>query len=235
MPFSGFPADTVAFLGDLRANNDRDWFKANRSRYEAAVLEPAKEFIEALAGRFAVDGYKGEPKVDRSIRRLNRDTRFHAGKGPFKDHLDLMLWMGDYDRSAARPVLYLRIGVDEWGYGSGMHAFDKDALARYRTAVAGGRGETLADIVAALRSAGQKVEGEEYKKVPAGFDPDHPRAALLRHKSLWAHVTAPVPRELVTPRFVDLVEKGLRAGLPLNAWLDSNVATDAAARARTHT
>ena len=35
--FTGFPADTLTFLGELEANNNRDWFQENKERYEETV------------------------------------------------------------------------------------------------------------------------------------------------------------------------------------------------------
>ena len=53
MSFSGFDADTVQFLTDLSQNNDRDWFEANRARYEAVALSPSKQFVHRVRSRLA--------------------------------------------------------------------------------------------------------------------------------------------------------------------------------------
>ena len=45
--FTGFGADTIGFLAELEANNNRDWFKENKHRYGECVLEPALDFIAA--------------------------------------------------------------------------------------------------------------------------------------------------------------------------------------------
>ena len=47
--FEGFPKSTFKFLQELKNNNNRDWFKENKSRYEADVLEPSLEFIESMS------------------------------------------------------------------------------------------------------------------------------------------------------------------------------------------
>ena len=51
MPFDHFPSDLPVFLRDLRKNNDRDWFQANKARFEESVQQPLLAFVEAMAPR----------------------------------------------------------------------------------------------------------------------------------------------------------------------------------------
>jgi uncharacterized protein (TIGR02453 family) len=105
----GFPPATVAFLGELRENNSREWFDVHRSRYESDVVAPAKAFVTdaaPLLERLA-PGITAEPRVLGSIFRINRDTRFSADKRPYKDHLDIWFWEGDAP-SRERPGLSVR-------------------------------------------------------------------------------------------------------------------------------
>ena len=48
-----FDPEFFQFLRELEANNDREWFAANKARYEADVLEPALAFIEDFGYRLA--------------------------------------------------------------------------------------------------------------------------------------------------------------------------------------
>lgn len=79
MPFTGWPPEALAFLAELEAHNDRDWFKAERPRYEAALVAPATALGEELAAF-------GTPKLFRPF----NDQRFHA-KPPIKEQLGLAL------------------------------------------------------------------------------------------------------------------------------------------------
>ena len=47
--FSGFPKETIKFLQDLKKNNDKSWFNRNKKNYELYFLEPAKQFVTAIA------------------------------------------------------------------------------------------------------------------------------------------------------------------------------------------
>src|SRR5919106_5391149 len=82
-----FGPELFSFLADLRANNDREWFAANRGRYEEHLLEPALAFIDAFAPRLE----KISPHFRADARpsggalfRIYRDTRFSKDKAPAK-------------------------------------------------------------------------------------------------------------------------------------------------------
>src|SRR5215216_5284663 len=124
-PRFAFPPDTLTFLDELRAHNDKQWFEANRSRYEAAYVAPAKAFVEAAGPHLQdiVPGIRAEPNVLGSIFRINRDTRFSPDKRPYKDHLDLWFWEGE--RKSAVSGLFLRVSPDGVVIGAGAHAFPK--------------------------------------------------------------------------------------------------------------
>src|SRR5262249_21978378 len=94
--FAGFQYELLEFLAGLRAHNDRTWFQAHREEYESLLLEPARDFVEAMGeelARFAPD-VNADPRVGGSIFRIARDTRFSKDKRPYKDHLDLWFWQG---------------------------------------------------------------------------------------------------------------------------------------------
>jgi uncharacterized protein (TIGR02453 family) len=219
-----FPVDTIAFLTDLRSHNDKAWFDSNRGRYEAAYVEPAKAFVEAVAPglRRLVPAIRAEPKVMGSIFRINRDTRFSNDKRPYKDHLDLWFWEGD--RRSAVSGLYLRISPDGVLVGAGAHGFGKDQLACYRDAVVADRaGRELIDVVDRLDQAGHQVGGETYTRTPRGYSADGVAARLLRHSALYADVE--LPAALATdPDLVPTLMRYWDVFAPVHRWLTSKLA-----------
>src|SRR3954468_11553654 len=74
-----WPASALDFLRELEANNDRDWFKANRGRYDEDPVAPARE----LAARL---GHLGEAHLFRPY----NDTPFHM-RPPIKEQLGLAI------------------------------------------------------------------------------------------------------------------------------------------------
>lgn len=77
----------------------------------------------------------------------------------------------------------------------------------------------LAKVVAGLTSKGYAVGGETYKKTPRGIVADHPRAALLRHRGLYATWEDKHPKELGSARFVDFAVAHFGRMVPVHAWL----------------
>ncbi|MEL6518530.1 MAG: DUF2461 family protein [Pseudomonadota bacterium] len=90
---AGLTPETFAYLRDLAANNDRVWFEDNRDRYNVHRMTPAKSVVAALGQ--VVEGFRpqlrAELAIKKSIRRINRDTRFSKDKTPYGPQIRLIL------------------------------------------------------------------------------------------------------------------------------------------------
>ena len=224
MGFDGFPQDTVPFLAELTANNTREWFDENRKRYEAVYLNPAKDFVSAMADPLeAISAtVQAEPAVNKSIFRVNRDTRFSKDKTPYKNHIDLMFWDGE-GRSRDCAAYFFRLTPDKLHIGAGKHGFSKDELAKWREVVASDGGSRLQEVLDEVRDAGFEVGGEHYKRVPNGLPKDHARADLLRYNGLHAFIEADHPAELNGAAIVEYCAVKYRAVSPLLEWVRDQV------------
>ena len=161
-----------AFLRDLTANNSRGWFQAEKSRYEEDLKYPALRLLDALAPE--IETIAGAP-VTAKLFRPNRDVRFSKDKTPYHTHLHLLWAM------PSGPGWFFGISPDYVTAGVGVMGLAKDQLAQYRDAVAGPFGDDLAE---ALNALAPRMDPPELKRVPAPYDAGHPRAELLRRKSL---------------------------------------------------
>lgn len=215
--FPGFPPALFDFLDDLREHNDRDWFKAHRDRYEASWLAPAQAFVEAMNASLAdfEPAPHGEPRVNGSIWRIQRDTRFSQDKAPYKANLAMQFWYGD-DKKIG-PSYYISLDPESCVLGAGVYQMDPPTLARYRDAVAGSAGAPLQDHVDALLAAGWTVGGDATKRVPRGYDADHPRAELLKHKGMYVMAHASHD-DLTSARAISAVTEAWRAAEPFARW-----------------
>lgn len=220
LAFSGFPDGDAKFFRALARHQDRAWFAAHKAEFEAGWAAP----MVALAAELAVkldaaypDVELGEPKAFR----IHRDVRFSADKSPYKTHVAAFLPVKAGARAVESPAaLYLQVGTETFA-AAGQYMMSKQALDKYRAAIADdASGKELARLVASLEKRGF-VRGamELMKRVPRGFDPEHPRADLLRHKGL--HVTFPaIPKSLLTSRkLVGHLVKQARLVAPLVRWL----------------
>lgn len=221
--FPGFPRTLPKFLAELSRNNDKKWFDAHRADYETAYVEPAKRFVEAIAaplGKLA-PAVLVEPRINGSIMRINRDTRFSKDKTPYKDGLHFIFAEGGRQGAG----FYVRIGTKELAIAGGTLGFDPAQLKRFRVAVIDPRqGKALRAALAKLEKAGHMLGEPQLKKVPRGFDPEHPNAQYLKYKSLHAHHACSIPKELYGPKAVDYVLARFRELKPLQQWVADAIA-----------
>ncbi|WP_089725038.1 DUF2461 family protein [Candidatus Thiosymbion oneisti] len=108
-----FSSDTFRFLGDLTGFRDKQWFDANRSRYEAHVLEPMRSLVSVIGAqlREQVPDMEIRPQVNKCITRINRDMRFARGKSPYKDHMLALFYREG--RKKEDPQLFVGIQPTE--------------------------------------------------------------------------------------------------------------------------
>jgi uncharacterized protein (TIGR02453 family) len=161
-----------------------------------------------------------KPRVNGSIFRLQRHTRFSKGKAPYKTHLDLWFREGDR-RGWETPGFFFRMFHERLILGAGIQQLGKEQLAAYREAVIGPkRGKALVRALHGVREPGPYEIGDATrKKVPRGFDPDHERAALLVHEGLWAAYEGHLPPEAKTAAFVGWCAEKVAHMEPVSRWL----------------
>ena len=119
---ASFRPELFAFLEELKANNDREWFAANRDRYEEELLEPAMDFIAAFAPKLEKisPNFRADPRPSGgSLFRIYRDTRFSKDKTPYKTNVGIH-FRHELARDAHAPGFYLHIGPGEAFAGAGI-------------------------------------------------------------------------------------------------------------------
>ena len=222
--FSGFDQRGFDFLQGLEADNNKAYFDAHRPDFDEGLMAPARAFVVAVGDRLHRDysaGILAEPKVNRAIRRMPRDTRFSNDKTPYKTHLDLWFQHGQ----GRTHGFFFRLFHDRVCIGGGTHGFDKPTLAAYREAVADPTtGAALEAALAEVRAAGDYEIGQpHYKRVPRGYDADDPRAELLKYNAVWGMAEVPIPPEARGPDFVDFVHGVFMDCAPIVRWIDALV------------
>lgn len=220
--FIGFSAESLSFFRKLKRNNTKDWFDRHKGEYERFVLVPAKAFVTAIGERFHKEGVhiRAEPKLNRSIFRIYRDTRFSPDKTPYKTHLALYFWEGMLPRMES-PGFYVQVEPSKILLGAGLYTFSPKQLTRYRHAVVDPEwGQDLARILADIRRRKDFQLGEKhYKRIPAGFDSDHPNAELLLYNGLHVWEETAIPDAFYSDKFVEYCWKRFKPFLPFHEWL----------------
>ena len=136
--FKGFPKDFFAFFRELKANNERPWFEANKPRFRESVQAPMSDFIAAMAPRLAKVSkeFVADPRPNGgSMFRIHRDVRFSRDKRPYKEHAACQ-FRHRLGRDVHAPGFYVHVGPDEIFYGGGLWMPEPDALLKIRERIA---------------------------------------------------------------------------------------------------
>ncbi|MDV8146882.1 DUF2461 domain-containing protein [Arthrobacter sp. B10-11] len=202
--FHGIPAGAFAFYAELEDNNNREWWLEHKDSYASLVRDPLTALLAELEPRF------GPGKIFRP----NRDIRFSQDKSPYKTA------QGAFASAQEGVGYYLQVSADGLLVGGGYHSHSPAQLARFRNSVdASGTGESLRQIVDNVAAAGFAVEGEKLKTVPRGYSRDHPRAELLKHKSLSAGIELGQPDWLESPAAAQEIAALWEKLRPLVDWV----------------
>ncbi|MBB5955812.1 uncharacterized protein (TIGR02453 family) [Saccharothrix tamanrassetensis] len=209
MEFTGFGEYAIDFFDGLEVDNTKAYWEDHKHTYLSDVRAPMEALLTALEPEF------GKGKVFRPY----RDVRFSKDKTPYKDHCGAVVELG-----RGGGAHYVQISPAGLFVGGGSFAMAPDQVARYRESVADDvRGQALEKVLAKLTGAGWEVRGDRLKRPPRGFDPDHPRIGLLKHKRLYAARTWPPDDVLHEPECLDRVRAAWREVDPLVDWCADHI------------
>jgi uncharacterized protein (TIGR02453 family) len=201
--FTGFPVAALDFYDDLEMDNTKSFWESHKHIWKESVEAPTKALMADLEPEF------GTAKVFRPY----RDVRFAKDKTPYKTH------QGAFVRVAEATGWYVEVSPRGVRTGGGYYRAEAPRLAALRAAIAHATyGAELEKIVRGLERKGFTVGGDVLKTTPRGYDKDHPRIELLRHKSIIASHVLGFEPVVHTPELLDLVRKDWRATRPLVEW-----------------
>jgi uncharacterized protein (TIGR02453 family) len=203
------------FLVDLRFNNERPWFNANKERYEAQLKRPFLRFIEALGPRLAKvnPAYVAEP---RSFFRIYRDTRFAKDKTPYKTHAAAQFRHHAATGDVHAPGFYLHLEPGDCWMGGGIWMPEPEPLKAIRTRIA----KKPPAWMALKKSKLKWWDEDQLKRPPKGFDPEHALIGDIKRRSFitWVNFT---DTQVCAPDFLDRFVVGLKKVDPLVRFLCS--------------
>jgi uncharacterized protein (TIGR02453 family) len=202
------------FMRALRDNNSRDWFEANRPRYEAARAD-FLSIVGDLLGRFDAVDDLGSIALKDCVFRINRDLRFSKDKTPYKTAMTALL--GSRGRKSGARSYYFHLEPDGRSMlAGGLYDPSSAQLYKVRSAIALDA-KPLKRIIARpefVRYFGS-LSGESLKTAPQGFEKDHPAIELLRLKQFVA-IHGMSDKEVVAS---DLVSNALEAFAAMKSFL----------------
>lgn len=210
----------LKYLADLSENNNREWYHAHKAENREANAQ-FEEVIQALILRIgAFDESVLHNRPGDLTFKLVRDTRFSHDKSPYNPAFRAHISSGGKLPVPVGYYLAIRPGGRSF-LGGGLFAdMFRDATEMVRGYMTGHGDEFEAIVNAPEFRERFRVQGTSLKKVPAGYDKDHPQAEYLKFKS-W-YLEYPVPDEAVEDgeAFVAEAAELFRIMKPFNDYLN---------------
>jgi uncharacterized protein (TIGR02453 family) len=200
---SYFTDDYLKFFKGLAANNNKEWFDANKKRYEKDVKAPFEKFVGDLIS--AISKIDKEVKIapKDAIFRINRDVRFSNDKSPYKINRSAVISKkGKSDKSY--PGIYIEAGPEYFAIYGGCYLPDKDQLAKIRQAIADDPKKFLKLASAAgFKKTFGEIQGEKNKVMPKEFKEAAAKNPIICNKQFYWGTQLPANTILKK----DIVEK----------------------------
>lgn len=219
--YTGFADADAKFFRALAKNQSREWFQAHKTEFEEGWNTPMKRVLAEV--RAKVDAAFPHAELDDpKVFRIFRDVRFSKDKAPYKTHVGGTISVKRTGKLTEVPIaLYVHVGLPSSFAAAGHYMMDGPALDRFRKAVADeARGKELVKILRGLEKKGFSVDAREgYKRVPKGYDPEHPRAELLKRKGLTVSLPDLPKGILASPKLVPWLAGHCKTAAPLVEWL----------------
>ena len=164
---------------------------------------------------------RAEPRLNGSLRRINRDVRFSKDKSPYSARLHMVFWAGGHPNRS--PGMHVALSPEGVGYGAGQFGIEPKALQGFRRRIMDpDDGDALIAAYRKAETVGCRRGAPELARLPKGFAAEGERAELLRHKAFVARTRdKPAPRSKIIGKGAgDWVMETTEALLPLIRWLN---------------
>jgi len=213
---------TLQFFKELKANNNREWFNDNKSRYEEAKSE-FEIFVDALIREISkFDSSIAHHAARDCIFRIYRDVRFSKDKSPYKTHLGAHV-----TAAAKRSEIHSRAGyyihIEPGGNSmlAGGAYLPKGSWLKAIRQEIHYHSDDLKKILnhKDFKQYFGEIEGEKLKTTPKEYPADHPDIELLKYKSFLASHPCE-DKKVLESNFLEHGVKVFRALYPFDSFLN---------------
>ena len=211
---------TIDFLKSLKKNNNRDWFNANKGKYESSKKE-FEIFIEKIIREISrFDKEVSGVKAKDCIFRIYRDIRFSKDKSPYKNHFGAFITY--HGKNSNGPGYYIHIEPGNCFLAGGIYQPDGKQIELIRKEIDFSlkHFKKILNNIEFVKYFGGLTDMEKLKTAPKGFPKDHPAIELLKHKNyIVSHKVS--DKQVFSENFPSYSLKTFRAMRPLNKFLNT--------------
>ncbi len=213
--------DSLQFLEDLKANNNRDWFLDNKKRYDIFKKDYQQLVADLLDAMKPLDPSLEMLEVKNCTFRINRDIRFSKDKSPYKDHIGI--WLSSGAKGMNRSGYYVHIAKNGSFIAGGLYCPEAEDLKKMRKEIA----YFHEDLEAIINTKNFQKEFGDFdrneknvlKNPPRGYEKDHPAIEFLKLKSFETSQKFDI-NEVTKEDFVAKMSKRLIVLKPLNDFIN---------------
>ena len=214
-----FTQDFLDFFKELAANNHKDWFHANKKRYEKSVKDPFKVFVQDMIDRAAAvdDRFAGEAKD--AIFRINRDIRFSKDKSPYKLQMGAVIAPGGRKEGMGIPGMYLELSPAHFRFYSGVYMPEKEVLYNIRDYIMK-HSKELDKLVSDKEFVSKfgELRGEKNKVLPKEFKAAAEEQPFLFNKQFYFFAELPA-ETILRDDFAEVIMEHFEASQPVRQFL----------------
>ena len=219
--FNGFNPSFFQFFTDIKQNNNREWFAANKERYDREVIVPVLDFIEAIAEpleKISPNFLAIPKKHGGSMFRIYRDVRWAKDKRPYKESAAIQ-FRHINGRNAHAPGFYVHLEPGNIRYGGGIWTPPSAQIKMIRQSIASDAADwRQVRNNKKLNAMFEELRGDRLKRPPRGFDADHPHIEDMKLKSFFLMHEGAQGEAARGDFIIDVVE-AFKAASPLMRFL----------------
>ncbi|WP_127960295.1 DUF2461 domain-containing protein [Serratia microhaemolytica] len=216
-PHGQFSRESIAFLSEVKRQNNKEWYDSNKPAYKTYLLEPFQHLVESLTPTMqSIDPHiEVSPTIGKTLSRIYRDTRFSKDKSLFRDRMWLT-FKRDKKHWIDSPVYFFEIRPDAFYYGLGYYAATRATMDRVRENILRRENEFMNATEHLLPMF--ELAGETYKNP---LQPDQPEeiATWYNRKSFSVMKENHNIGELFKPQLVNTLADAFTQLAPLYIFL----------------
>ena len=212
--FTGFSQRTIDFMWNLRLNNNKAWFEANKEIFLQDFQSPMKALAKDVFERIVADNDKYG--FIHKVSRIYRDARRVRDGEPYRSNMWFCIEKPSEEWTAT-PVFWFELAPESWRYGLGYYQAKPLTMAKFRARIDRNT-KAFEKLIAPLEKQEEFVlDGDDYKR--AKIAPSEKTAAWYNKKSLILVHQQDNSEELFTPALADRLVDGYKFLMPFYDYL----------------